>query len=84
MNLLRFEGEDSALMERLREPLRRALEERRTFYSVRIERIGRVGEVLVCITGSKGRLPLLLRGEEELEAAHVHSSVAATVDRFGL
>lgn len=83
-NLVRIEGQDAHLIERLRDPLRRALGDRRTCYSVRIEAIGRVGEVLVSITGSKGRLPLLLRGEEELEAAYVFRQVSDTVSRFGL
>lgn len=83
-NLVRIEGQDAHLIERLRDPLRRALGDRRTYYSVRIEAIGRVGEVLVSITGSKGHLPLLLRGEEELDAAFVFRQVSDTVSRFGL
>jgi len=84
MKLVQVEGQDALLIERLRDPLSRALGNRRTFYSVRIEAVGRVGEVLVSITGSKGRLPLILRGEEELEAAYVFRAVSDTVSRFGL
>jgi hypothetical protein len=80
---MRVSGDNDALVDRLRTPLQRALEGRRTFYSVRIEAVGRVGEVVVSITGSKGRVPLLF-GHEELEPGYVSSVVQATVDRFAL
>ncbi len=71
------------LVERLREPLNRALQDRRTFYEVRVESVGRVGEVLVTITGLKGHLPLFF-GVEELEPGFVSRVVRDTVSRFGL
>jgi hypothetical protein len=83
-NLVQVEGQDAALIERLKDPLLRALGERRTVYLVRIEAVGRVGEVLVSITGSNGHLPLLLRGEEELDAGYVFRVVSGAVVRFGL
>jgi len=63
MRLIQVQRENARLIEieLLRGPLRRALGDRRTFYPVRIEAVGRVGEVLVSIAGSKG-LPILLRG----------------------
>jgi hypothetical protein len=79
--LLRIEG-DVGLVERLEEPLRRALGDRRAFYEVRIDAVGRCGEVLICIVGAKGRLPLIF-GQEELEPGYVVSVVRDTVDKFG-
>lgn len=82
-NLVRIEGQSALLVERLRDPLHRALGDRRTFYVMRVDTIGRVGEILVSIRGAKGHLPLLLK-EEELEPGYVAMVVKATVDRFGL
>lgn len=76
-------GDSENLVERLREPLRRALAERKSFYAVRVDSVGRVGEVLVSITGSKGRLPLLF-GNEELEPGYVSRVVREVVTRFAL
>lgn len=70
-------------MDQLQEPLRQALESRRSFYFVEIETVGRVGEVLVSITSARGRLPLLF-AREDLEPGYVHRIVSDTVDRFGL
>lgn len=81
--LVHVEGQSAILVERLRGPLLRALGDRRSFYSVRVETLGRVGEVLVSITGAKGHLPLLLK-EEELEPGFVAMVVRKTVDRYGL
>jgi hypothetical protein len=75
-------GESAPLLDRLEDPLRRALAGRGRFYAVRVEALGRVGEVLVSITGSKGRLPLLLR-TEDLEPGDVFRAVSDTVDRYG-
>ena len=82
-SLVEVEGQSPLLVERLREPIRLALGDRRTFYSVRVETVGRLGEVLVSITGIRGHLPLLLK-EEELEPGHVARVVRDTVKRFGL
>jgi hypothetical protein len=81
--LVQIEGHSALLVERLRDPLRRALGGRRTFYSVRVETLGRVGEVLISIRGAKGHLPLLLK-EEELDPGYVATVVRDTVNRFGL
>jgi hypothetical protein len=81
--LVHVEGQSALLVERLRDPLRRALGDRRTFYVVKVETVGRVGEILVSIRGARGHLPLLLK-EEELEPGYVAMVVKATVDRFGL
>ena len=43
--------------------------------------MGRVGEVLVSITGPSGRLPLLF-GHEELEPGYVSSVVRNAVEKF--
>lgn len=81
--LIQVGGESAALVARLREPLVQALSGRRTYYAVRVEAIGRIGEVLVSITGSKGRVPLLFR-RDELESGHVSTVVRSAVDRFAL
>jgi hypothetical protein len=57
--LVQIDGENALVVERLREPLSRALGNRRAFYRVRVETLGRVGEVLVSILGRRGRIPLL-------------------------
>jgi hypothetical protein len=80
--LVHIEGEDALVVEQLREPLSRALGGRRAFYRVRIETVGRVGEVLVSILGHKGRIPLLF-APDEIEPGYVHGVVKDTVDRFG-
>jgi hypothetical protein len=74
-------GSDKGLVDRLAEPLQQALSSRRSHYAVRIETLGRVGEVMVRIDGTKGRLPLLFR-PEEMEAGYVCSVVKDTVRRF--
>ncbi len=74
-------GNDKGLVDRLAEPLQRALSGRHSFYAVRIETVGRVGEVMVRIDGSKGRLPLLFR-PEDMDAGYVCSVVKDTVRRF--
>ena len=78
-----FRGERSPLSERLQEPVRRALGDRRSCYSVEIEPRARVGEIIVSITGSKGRLPLLFR-QEELEPGYVFRVVRDAVTRYDL
>lgn len=80
---IRVSGQSPVLVDRLREPLEHALESRQTFYRVEIDTIGRVGEVLVSITSSRGRVPLLF-GREELEPGYVLRVVSDTVARFGL
>jgi hypothetical protein len=75
-------GESAPLLDRLRDPLLRALGTRGRFYAVRVEPVGRVGEVLVSITGSRGRLPLLFN-PDTLDAGDVFRIVSDTVDRFG-
>jgi hypothetical protein len=42
-----------------------------------------VGEVLVSVTGAKGRLPILF-GREDLEPGYVARVVTDTVARFNL
>jgi hypothetical protein len=79
--IVRIGGDDKGLVARLAEPLQRALSGRRSFYAVRIETVGRIGEVLVSIDGTKGRLPLLFR-PEDMDAGYVCSVVRDTVRRF--
>lgn len=83
LDSVQFRGESTPLTERLQEPVRRALGDRRTCYSVDIEPRARVGEIVVSITGSKGRLPLLFR-HEELEPGYVFRVVRDAVTRFDL
>jgi hypothetical protein len=80
---VRVGGQTAGLVEQLQEPLRQALERRNRFYSVEIDAVGRVGEVLVSITSSRGHLPLLF-GRGDLEPGYVRRIVSDTVARFGL
>jgi hypothetical protein len=77
--LIQVFGDSAALVDRLREPLLEALSRRRGCYAVRVDTVGPMGEVLVSITGSQGRIPLLF-GREELEVGHVSSVVRGAVD----
>ena len=81
--LIHISGENASLVARLREALNRALDDRQSFYEVRVESVGRVGEVVVSITGLRGHVPLFF-GAEELEPGYVSSIVRDTVTRFGL
>ncbi len=82
-NLVQVEGRSAQLVERLRDPLSRALADRRTFYWVHVEAIGPAGEVLVSITGPRGHLPLLLK-EKQLDPGYVATVVRDTISRLGL
>lgn len=70
-------------LDRFRGPLQEALGARRRHYSVTIDSVGRVGEVMFSVTGSSGRLPLLF-ASEDLEPAYVTRVVADSVARFGI
>jgi hypothetical protein len=76
-------GEDVPLVERLRVPLHEALADRRRFYAVRVDAVGRMGEVLVGITGSGGHVPLLF-AKEQLAPSYVSQVVRDTITRLGL
>ena len=80
-DFLILEGEP-ALLAALREPLRRALGVRPTPYRVDVEWVGRCGEILVSITGAKGRLPLLF-SRDQIDPGYVHRVVFDTVERYG-
>ncbi len=80
--LVQIDGENALVVDRLREPLSRALGNRRALYRVQVETAGRGGEVLVSILGHRGRIPLLF-APDELEPGYVHGIVRDTVDRFG-
>lgn len=81
--LVELTGEDAALVDLLREPIRRALGDRGSCYTVHVDSVGRVGEVLVRITGFRGHVPLFF-GAEELEPGYVSRVIRETVARFGL
>jgi hypothetical protein len=81
MKQVEISGENPLVVDRLREPLLRALGGRRASYCVRVESVDRVGEVLVSITGQKGRLPLLF-AHDELEPGYVFAVVSDTIERF--
>jgi hypothetical protein len=72
---------DRPLVDRLSEPIRSALAGRTAFYRVTIDGVGRCGEVIVAISGAKGRLPLLF-GQGELDAGYVRSVVQRTVETY--
>ncbi|HEY6553117.1 MAG TPA: hypothetical protein VI669_07160 [Vicinamibacteria bacterium] len=76
-------GDDRGLVDRLAGPLQNALAGRRSLYAVHIETVGRVGEVMVSIDGTKGHVPLLF-GPEDMDAGYVCSVVKDTVRRFDL
>jgi hypothetical protein len=82
-SLIEVGGDDVSLVARLAEPLQKALSSRRSYYAVRIEAVGRVGEVLVSIDGTKGHLPLLF-GPEDMDPGYVCSVVKDTVRRYDL
>ncbi len=63
-------------------PVCRALARRGLPYSVQVEDLGRVGQIRVTITGSRGRLPLIL-SPQDLEPGDVFRVVSDTLDRFG-
>ena len=81
--LVEFTGDNAHLLDLLREPISRALGDRRTRYHVQVESVGRVGEVVVTITGFKGRVPLFLGGEE-LEPGYVTRLINETISKYGL
>jgi hypothetical protein len=81
--LVQVGGEGAALVDRMRAPLLKALKGRRSFYAVRVETLGPRGEVLVSITASKGRIPLLF-GPHELQGARISRAVRRALDRAAL
>jgi hypothetical protein len=81
--MVRIGGDDKGLVALLSEPLQNALSGRRSLYSVQIETVGRVGEVMLSIDSTNGHLPLLFR-PEDMDAGYVCGVVKDTVRRFGL
>ena len=81
--LVTVTGENLGLVDLLRDPLSAALAERRRCYDVDVASVGRVGEVVVSISGSRGRLPLFFKADE-LEPGYVSRVVTDTLARFGL
>jgi hypothetical protein len=75
-----IEGE-ALLLEELAECIDEALGGGNAYYHVKLDGVGRCGEVVVRIDGRKGRLPLLF-GRGELEPGYVRSVVRSTVERF--
>jgi hypothetical protein len=76
-------GNVATLVARMRRPLLRALSGRHGVYAVWIEALDPRGDVLVSITGSNGRVPLLF-GPDELQPRHVSSVVRNALDRAAL
>lgn len=79
--LLRITGQNQVLIDQLKDPLTRALGDRHSVYWVHVDTVGRVGQVLVSISGFRGRLPLFFQ-PEELEPGYVFRVVKDTVTRF--
>jgi hypothetical protein len=79
--LVRFGGSDTALVDRLKEPLTRALRQRHHVYMVGIDALHPGGDVLVSIHGARGCLPLLFRSRD-LEAGHVFQVVTDTLGQL--
>jgi hypothetical protein len=77
---IEIEG-DAGLVQGLGEALHRTLGDRQRCYRVRLEGVGRCGDVLVAVTSAEGRLPLLF-DREDLEPAYVASVVRYNVERF--
>jgi len=80
---VRVTGEDPELVGRLKDALLSALAHRGRCYDVDVASVGRVGEVVVGITGSLGRVPLFF-GADELNPGYVSRVVGDTVVRYGL
>jgi hypothetical protein len=76
-----LEGEPG-LLSTFQDPLRRALGARRAPYRVNVDWVGRCGEIMVSITGAKGRLPLLF-SRDQMDPGFVHRVVHDTVERYG-
>jgi hypothetical protein len=74
-------ADDPLLLEKLREPLRRALGDACASVRVRIETRGNAGEILVRITGSRACLRLAF-GRDEAEPGYVSGVVRDAVARF--
>jgi len=53
--LVRITGQDQVLIDQLKDPLTRALGDRHSVYMVDVDTVGRVGQVLVSISGFRGR-----------------------------
>ena len=83
MRLVTVTGENLGLVDLLRNPLSEVLARRHRCYDVDVATVGRVGEVVVSITGSHGRLPLFFKADE-LEPGYVSRVVTDTLARFGL
>lgn len=75
--------DDAVLVERLREPVRKALGGSLSPFCVRIEPSRHVGEVLVRIIGRHASLQLSF-GHDEAEPGYVSGIVKDAVARFGL
>ena len=80
--LIQISGDDDSLVESLKEPLLQALEGRQRLYVVGVHTVGRVGEVVISISGSKRRLPLIF--DRAAEPGHISRVVRDTLDRFGI
>jgi hypothetical protein len=81
--LIHVGGDGVSLVARMRGPLLKALAGRRRYYAVRVAALGPRGDVLVTVTGSKGRVPLLF-GPGELQPGHISSVVRGALDRAAL
>jgi hypothetical protein len=76
--IVQLGGRDEGLVARLGDSVREALAGGHAFYTVNIEPVGRVGEVLVSIDGAEGHLPLLFR-PEEVEKGFIYSVVKSSL-----
>jgi hypothetical protein len=83
LRLIRVTGDDASLVRTLEGALERALCDRHAYYDVQVSRVGRTGEVLVSITGSRGHVPLLLNNDD-LHPGLVCRIVGDMVQRYGL
>lgn len=79
---VRIKCGNDTLSEQLSEPVARALGDNGRMFVVEIDPVGRVGQVLISISGSQGRLPLFFQ-KDELEPGYVFRVVRDTVSRFG-
>jgi hypothetical protein len=71
---------ERSLLDSLEEPLFAALAGDGAFYRVEIDPVGRAGEIMVAISGTRGRLPLLF-DRARLDPAHVIKIVRDTVQK---
>jgi len=76
-------ADDAELIERLREPVRKALAGSPSHFCILIEPSGHVGEILVRVIGRRASLQLAF-GRDEADPGYVSGVVRDAVARFAI